>query len=153
MNPVRIGIQIALAVAIVVLAIVLYNVITNPYEEYREQQSRVDQARGHMTVLRSALIYFERQDGRYPTTLDSVANRIRMDPDLRALPDSVFAVHAGVRINVDSLEWSPRTNQRFRYEVNQDTTSQPFYVLEDPDTGDQIGTLTDPLMRNAASWE
>jgi len=68
---------------------------------------------------------------------------------LSTAQDSIF----GESINLDSLLFSPRTGNRFLYTVS-DTGRVETYLLEDPDTDDQIGTLSgDPTQTNVASWE
>lgn len=152
--PLRIGLQVVLGLVIIALVAALYYQIVIPGQRVADQERKVDMARQQMDVLRTGLIRYARAEGRYPTTLDSVVIVMRNDSAAMANPDSVYELGGtGYRLDLDNILVSPRTEQRFVYEVNQDTTDVPFYVLEDPGTGDIIGSLTEPTRRNAASWE
>lgn len=148
-HSLRVGIQILLAVVIVGLSYWLYVSITKPWEavEKREEMTRLTRAR--MDNIRTALIHYERKNRRFPLTLDSIQVYIRQDSLLSLKTDSIF----GIGFQVDSLLYSPRTGKAFEYAVN-DTARVKTYLLKDPDTDDQIGTLApDPTRLNAASWE
>jgi hypothetical protein len=89
------------------------------------------------------------QNGRYLTTLDSLVEFIRQDSVLRVASDSVF----GEGFTLDSLIYSPRTGEPFRLTVN-DTSRVKTYLLEDPGSDDNIGSIDPDITRvNAASWE
>lgn len=145
----RLGIQIVLAIAIVGLAFFLYQSITKPWERVERQREMTERTRARMDDIRSALIRYEREEGRYPLTLDSLVTYIGTDSLLQAEADSIF----GADFNLDSLLYSPRTGQPFEYAVN-DTARVKTYLLEDPDSDDAIGTLEpDPTRLNASNWE
>jgi hypothetical protein len=102
-----------------------------------------------MGDIRTALIRFERQNDSFPDSLDVLVDFIRQDSALMANQDSVF----GRSIDLDSLLFSPRTGKPFQYAVN-DTGRVETYLLQDPDSDDQIGTLSgDVTQTNAATWE
>jgi type II secretory pathway pseudopilin PulG len=145
----RTGIQVVLGIVIIGLAYFLYESITEPYQRIERQQELTERTRARMTHIRTALIDYERDSASFPDSLDLLAQHVRRDSFLSNNPDSAF----GGPINVDSLLHSPRTGTRFRYTVN-DTGRVETYLLEDPDTDDQIGTLSgDVTETNVASWE
>ncbi len=143
------GIQIVLVVVILGLAYFLYQSVTEPYERIERQQRITKETRARMANIRTALIDYEQDSASYPDSLNLLLQHIREDTLLSTRQDSVF----GSPINLDSLFYSPRSGNRFLYTVS-DTGRVETYLLEDPDTDDQIGTLTgDPTQANAASWE
>lgn len=145
----RIGIQAALAILILGLAYFLYYSITEPYERIEQQEQLTEETRTRMDNLRTALIDFEQDSASFPDSLEVLLAHIQSDSLLSNAQDSAF----GRTINLDSLSYSPRTGSRFQYAVS-DTGQVETYLLEDPDSDDQIGTLTgDPTEINSASWE
>lgn len=145
----RTGIQILLTLVIIGLAYWLYVSITEPWKVVERQQELTRATRARMDDIRTALINYERQYDRFPLTLDSLVTFIRTDSLMTAKADSIF----GPGFMIDSLLYSPRTQKPFEYAVN-DTARVKIYLLRDPDTNDQIGTLEpDPSRLNAATWE
>ena len=145
----RIGIQIILGIVIVALAYWLYLSITEPYEAIERREELTQLTRDRMDDVRKALVRYEAVHDRFPGTLDSLVLFVRQDSILTLRPDSIF----GAGFNPDSLIVSPRTGKRFDYSA-VDTTRVPVYLLEDPDSDDQIGTLSSDVTKlNAASWE
>jgi len=148
-QTIRTGIQVVLAIVILVLTYVLYESITEPYEAIQRQEQMTEMTRQRMGDIRTALIQFERQNESFPDSLDVLVDFLRQDSALMANQDSVF----GHSINLDSLLFSPRTGKPFQYAVN-DTGRVETYLLQDPDSDDQIGTLSgDVTQTNAATWE
>lgn len=145
----RAVIQVILALAIVGLAYWLYISITEPWKAVEREQELTRVTRDRMDDMRSALIQYEREYDRFPLTTDSLIMYISQDSLISANPDSVF----GPGFMLDSLLFSPRTGTPFQYTAI-DTTRTKTYLIEDPDSGDFIGTLRDdPTQVNAASWE
>lgn len=149
----EIGLRVVLALAILGLVGVLYYVTVVPAQEAEAAQRETDLTRERMGDVRTALIaYRDSMDG-YPSTLDSLV--------LFARTDSAFQAQIEVQeerfrpVSVDSLPYSPRTGNRFLYEVVEDTTGLQIYWLADPDMeSDSIGARSpEPALRNAASWE
>lgn len=148
-QPIRLAIQIILAIAIIGLAYWLYLSITEPYKVIERGQQLTRITRDRMSDIRSAMIRYNEQNGRYLTTLDSLVEFIRQDSVLRVASDSVF----GEGFTLDSLIYSPRTGEPFRLTVN-DTSRVKTYLLEDPGSDDYIGSIEPDITRvNAASWE
>lgn len=148
-DQLRTGVQVALGILIIGLAYFLYYSITEPYNKIERQQRLTEMTRGRMANIRTALIDFERDSGSFPDSLNVLSKHIQGDSILSTAQDSVF----GGAINLDSLFYSPRTGNRFLYSVS-DTGRVETYLLEDPDSEDEIGTLSgDPTQTNAASWE
>lgn len=155
-NTVRTVLQIVLAIVIVVLGYVLYRSIRGPQEVFEREQALTELTRERMGYLRDAMRGYEREYGRYPTTLDSLVMAIETDSFLVAKRDSIFAIPEGATFNPDSLVRSPRDGRFNLTVVQDDSTGVIVYLLEDPASEDFIGT-DDPTraagMLNAASWE
>jgi len=145
----RTGVQVVLGILIIGLAYFLYYSITEPYDAIEREERLTEMTRERMSNIRTALIDFERDSGSYPDSLEILLDHIRNDSVLANAQDSVF----GRTLNLDSLLYSPRSANRYGYTLS-DTGRVETYLLEDPDSDDQIGTLTgDPTQANAASWE
>ncbi len=144
----RVAIQIVLAIVIAGLAYYLYLSITEPYEAIERQQELTRLTRERMTQIRTAQVEFEKRYDYFTSSLDTLVIFIK-DSLTDRQRDSLF----GPGFIPDSLPFSPRTGKRFLLSVN-DTLSVDVYLLQDPDSDDQIGTLTADITQvNAASWE
>ena len=142
-------IQVALGVLILCMGYVLYISITEPWEAVERQEELTERTRLRMSNIRAALIRFDERTGRFPGSLDSLHVWVRTDSTIRAHSDSLF----GSGTNIDSFIVSPRTGKQFEYGIN-DTSRVMVYLLSDPDSDDEIGTLEpDPTRLNAATWE
>lgn len=147
-NSLRIGLQILLWVIIIGLSYVLYRSITEPYEIIERQQAITQLTRDRMDKVRQVAIHYEARYDRFPGTLDSLIAYAKYDSVFAQVRDSILGIHP-----VDSLMYSPRTGKPWIYSVN-DTSRVITYLLKDPDSDDQIGTmLPDITLLNAASWE
>jgi hypothetical protein len=143
------GIQVFLGLVIIGLAYFLYQSVTEPYERIERQQQRTEDTRQRMTNIRTALVDYERDSASYPDSLNLLIQHIRADSILSTRQDSVF----GSALDLDSLLFSARSGERFQYALS-DTGRVETYLLQDPSSDDEIGTLTgDPTAQNAASWE
>ena len=152
----NIAISIGLVALIAALAYFLYVSITEPYDDFQEQERLTDLTRERMDDVRSALIAYRDANDGYPSTLDSLILFAREDSALAARAEMVMEEDNRLRpFSFDSLALSPRTGNRFNYEVVSDTTEIEIYWLQDPDVlEDSIGArYVDPARRNAASWE
>lgn len=148
-EQIRIGIQVVLFLLILGLAYFLYYSITEPYKEIERQQQLTEQTRTRMANVRTALIDYQRDSTTFPDSLEPLVEHVRRDSLLVNAQDSLF----GGPIDPDSLLYSPRTGKRFEYALS-DTGRVETYLLQDPDSDDEIGTLSgDPTRTNAASWE
>lgn len=142
-------IQAGLAIVILVLAYFLYDAITSPWAAIKQEQAVTAQTRGRMDNVRVALRYFDETNGKFPSSLDSLALFVRMDSILAAKPDSIF----GPGFRPDSFLYSPRSKRMFEYVLN-DTSRVKIYLLKDPDSEDHIGSdQPDITQLHAASWE
>lgn len=147
-KQIRIGLQIVLGIAVIGLSYYLYYSITEPYNRIERKQQLTEQTRARMSHIRTALIDYERDSTSFPDSLDLILVHIRNDSALAAEADSAWNI-----AHPDSLLHSPRTGKRFQYTLS-DTGRVETYLLKDPDTEDEIGTLSgDPTQTNAASWE
>jgi hypothetical protein len=145
----RTALQLVLAIIIVGLAYFLYVSITEPYAAVEHRREVTRMTRDRMGQVRAALGVFERANGRYPSSLDSLVLYVRTDSVVSTKTDSLF----GEGFRPDSLVYSPRTGSMFEYALN-DTGRVAIYLLKDPDTDDHIGSLIpDVTLLNAASWE
>jgi len=145
----RTGVQVVLVILILGLAYFLYFSITEPYEKIERQEELTEMTRERMSNIRTALVDFERDSGSYPDSLEILIEHMRADSLLANAQDSVF----GRALNLDSLLHSPRSGNRFQYTLS-DTGRVETYLLQDPDSDDEVGTLTgDPTQANSASWE
>ena len=66
------AIRVVLAIAIVGLAYFLYVSITEPYEKVERRKELTEQTRSRMDQVRTAMIQYQRDNGRYLTALDSL---------------------------------------------------------------------------------
>jgi len=145
----RTALQLVLAIVIAGLAYFLYVSITEPYEAVEHRKEVTQMTRDRMSQVRAALGVFERANGRYPGTLDSLVMYVKTDSFVSTRTDSLF----GAGFMPDSLPFSPRTGSRFEYALN-DTGRVVIFLLQDPDSDDHIGSLRpDVTLLNAASWE
>jgi hypothetical protein len=161
-SGVRTGVQIGLVVVIIGLSYLLYVSLTEPYEKVERQKQRAQETRQRMEHLRTALVYYEREEGFFPGTLDSLRGFLAdsLSPaqvDSLLSPAQVDSLDGGQVPPLDSIFLSARLvedgDRRFTYAVN-DTGRVETYLLKDPASDDQIGTLTgDPTQANVASWE
>ena len=145
----RVLIQVALGVLILFMGYFLYDSITSPWEAVERQEELTERTRQRMSNIRAALIRFDEQNGRFPGSLDSLHIWVQTDSATQAHSDSIF----GSGTNLDSFIVSPRTGTQFEYAIN-DTSRVMMYLLSDPDSDDEIGSLEpDPTRLNAATWE
>jgi len=146
---IRIGIQVVLGLMIIGLSYYLYYSITEPFDRIERQEQITEETRSRMSSIRTAIIDYERDSTSFPDSLGVLRLHMQSDSILMNAQDSVF----GGPVNLDSLFFSPRTGKPFEYTVN-DTGRVETYLLKDPDSEDQIGTLEpDPTKTHAASWE
>ncbi len=145
----RVIIQVVLGILILCMGYFLYDSITEPWAAVERQEELTERTRLRMSNVRAALIRFDERTGRFPGSLDSLHIWVQTDSTMQAHSDSLF----GSGANIDSFIVSPRTGKQFEYEIN-DTSRVMVYLLSDPDSNDEIGTLEpDPTRLNAASWE
>lgn len=151
----EIGLRLLLALVILGLAAVLLYVTVVPAQEAAAAERETAIARERMNDVRTALIAYRDSMDTYPSSLDSLT--------LFARTDSVFQARISSQeerqrpLSVDSLAYSPRSGNRFQYEVVRDTSGLQIYWLADEVDGvlvDSIGSrVPSPALRNAASWE
>ena len=148
-------ISIVLGIIIIVLGYYLYRSIVEPYQVVIEREKMTERVRHRMENVRDALVQYERRNDEFPENLDSLVKFLKTDSLMQAQGDSLFKAHPqNADYNPDSIIYSPRDTQRFKYTLN-DTITPSLYLLEDPDTttDDRIGDLTRTTWLNAASWE
>jgi type II secretory pathway pseudopilin PulG len=149
-------ISIILAIIIIGLGYWLYRSIIDPYQKVLDREQMTERVRFKMGTVRDALIQFESQTDSFPPSeggLDTLVQHLKTDSLMKLQADSLFQpMDSTKQFNVDSLIYSPRTNKRFEYSLN-DTLSPPIYLLEDPDSEDKIGSLESTTELNSASWE
>ena len=147
------AIRIVLGLAIIGLVVWLFFVTVVPAQRAEAAERQTELTRLRMDDVRTALIAYRDSLGRYPGSLDSLALFARTDSTFNARIDRQEERPAPLVL--DSLAYSPRTGNRFDYEVVRDTSGLVIYWLGDPDVpGDSIGSRDpNPALRNAASWE
>lgn len=149
-------ISIVLAVVIVGLGYYLYRSIHDPYQAVLEREAMTERVRHRMSLVRDALREYEQRYDEFPPTeggLDTLVQWVRTDSLISRQADSLFAFMPPSSYHPDSLVISPRPpHNRFEYTLN-DTLRPPIYLLQDPDSEDNIGDLTNTTELNAASWE
>lgn len=151
----EIGLRVLLALVILGLAAVLLYVTIVPAREAAAAERETALVRQRMDDVRTALISYRNSMQTYPSTLDSLVLFARTD----SLTQARFAAQQErlTPVSIDSLVYSPRSGQPFRYEVVRDTTGLEIYWLANEVNGvltDSIGSREpSPGLRNAASWE
>ncbi len=146
-------VSIGLLVIIIGLTYWLYHTITSPWEEVQRDREITEQVRHRMANIRDALRFYERDNDKFPETLDTLVVWLNTDSLMVAARDSLFKERPSSRSFIpDSLVYSPRTGNQFTYELN-DTLRPNIYLLRDPDSNDRIGSLERTTLRHAASWE
>ncbi len=151
-------ITIVLGIAIIGLGWWLYRSIVDPYKVVEERERITQQVHRNMEQIRDGLVQYNRDNDKYPPTeggLDSVVAFIQNDSLMQAQRDSLFDrdYPSGYVFNLDSLAYSPRPpHNRFEYTLN-DTVNPNIYLLKDPDSDDQIGSLERTTLLNAPNWK
>lgn len=141
--------QLVLGIVIIYLVYLLYISITEPYEAVERRKAMTEMTRSRMDQVRTAMIFYQRENGRFVSSLDSLQMWVREDSVLSVAGDSIF----GAGFVIDSLIFSPRTGTMFELAIN-DSSRTHIYLLSDPDSDDTIGSLRGDITRlNAASWE
>ncbi len=146
--------SVVLGIIIIALSWWLYDSIVTPYKVVEERKAETERVRNRMLTLKDALVQYEARYGHFPPTeggLDSVVNYLKTDSLMVAMGDSIFRQLAPLTYTPESLIIAPRSGERFTYTVN-DTTRPPLYLLEDPDSDDEVGSLSRTTMRNAPNW-
>ena len=151
-------ITVVLAIFIIVLGWWLYKSITEPYEVVEQRKRMTERVHHNMEHIRDGLVRYNRRKDHFPPTeggLDSLVEFIKTDSLINADQDSIFKdfPESGYTFNLDSLVYSPRSpHKRFEYTLN-DTINPPLYLLKDPDSDDQVGSLEKVTLLNAPSWK
>jgi hypothetical protein len=146
---IRTSMQLVLVFVVLGLSYVLYISITKPYEGIEREREMTVLTRDRMDKVRTVLGVFSRENSRFPKTIDSLVVFARTDSMMTVSRDSLL----GAGFVLDSLIFSPRTGKKFEYAVN-DTSRVKIYLLKDPDSNDQIGSLDpDITLLNAANWQ
>ncbi len=148
--------SIVLGIVIVVLGYYLYHSIVDPYKEVVEREQMTEQVRYKMGLVRDALVQYEQDKDEFPPTeggLDTLVSYLKSDSTMVADGDSLFApMNSNESFNPDSLVYSPRPpHEKFEYTLN-DTLRPSIYLLKDPDSDDQIGSLENTTDLNATNW-
>src|SRR5690625_1352866 len=149
-------ISIVLAIVIIALGYYLYRSIVDPYQEVLDREEMTERVRYRMQNVRDALILYERRVDSFPPSdggLDTLVQYIKTDSLMTLQADSLFQpMDTTKQFNPDSLVYSPRPpHNKFEYSVN-DTLRPPIYLLKDPDSEDQIGSLENTNQLNESSW-
>lgn len=145
--------SVVFAIIIVILAFVLARSIILPYNAVEERQAVTKHVRARMLNIRDALIHYEQHYDVYPPNeggLDSLVAFFAPD-SMQAIRDSLFYTDKH-GVAQDSVIYSPRPpHKKFVY-TKTDTLIREIYVLKDPDTDDEIGSLTNTTLINTPNW-
>lgn len=148
-------ITIALGIIIILLSYYLYRSIVDPYQEVLDEREMTERVRHRMSIVRDAMIQYRNIKGQFPPSeggLDTLVAFLKTNEVMVERGAQLFEERWPSVYNPDSLLFSPRPpHNRFMYESN-DTLRPPIYLLEDPDSGDKIGSLRTTTMLNAPNW-
>lgn len=145
-------ISIFLSIVIIGLSYVLYDSIVTPYQSRLAEIQTTTQVRERMASIRDALIAYQRDNGKYPPSLDSIQVFLETNKRMIEIRDSLFVTPLNPTFDLASFLNSPRSNTRFEYTLN-DTLRPMIYLLKDPDSEDHIGSLERTTRLNAPSWD
>ena len=146
---------ILLGVIIIGMSYYLYISIVGPYQAVLDEREMVERERHRMEVARDAIVQYNRRKGNYPPTeggLDSLVAFLKSDSMMVARGEDLFEFQPPSSYDPDSVIYSPRPpHNRFEYTLN-DTLRPQLYLLENPGSEDQIGSLERTTMLNAPNW-
>ncbi len=146
--------SIVLGIVIIALSWLLYDSIVTPYQEVKEREAETERVRNRMLTLKDALVQYESTFGHFPPTeggMDSIVVFLQTDSLMIAMGDTLFPQIYPLTYSPESMVISPRTDEQFIY-THVDTTRPPLYLLQDPGSDDEIGSLSRTTMRNAPNW-
>lgn len=144
--------SIILKVVIVLLAVVLYFIISSPWQAKVEADKIKLQSRVKMAQIRSAELVYVANKGNYSESLNELISFIKNDPYLSTKIDSVFNLKEGTEFNIETLNISPVTNTEYKYQVDNNSVIKKYY-LECPGGSGSVGSMTDDDKVNKSSWE
>lgn len=146
---------ILLGIIIIGMGYYLYISIVGPYQAVLEEEEMVERERHRMEVARDGIVQYNRRRGNYPPTeggLDSLVAFLKQDSLMVANGASLFEFRPPSTYDPDSVVYSPRPpHSKFEYTLN-DTLRPQLYLLENPNSEDQIGSLERTTMLNAPNW-
>ncbi|MGB0346433.1 MAG: hypothetical protein ACPGGA_03045 [Balneolaceae bacterium] len=146
--------SVVLGIVIIALSWLLYDSIVTPYQEVKQREAETEGVRHRMLTLKDALVQYESRFGHFPPTdggLDSLVNYLATDSLMISMGDTLFRQLPPLEYSPESMIIAPRSGERFLY-THVDTTRPPLYLLEDPDSDDEVGSLSRTTMRNAPNW-
>ena len=168
---------------IVILVLLLIKVaIIDPTKIVETEKYFKEEARLRMKDLREAEILWDKKNGKFSGSLDSLVTFIKYSPfvdSVRNAKDSLnnrsldpFYNLSNGQFTPDSLYTTPKSGRKFELSVDTtrsiDTIYTPsgkikriennvqigtLYLLNDPDGYGSIGDLDNVAKKNAASWE
>ena len=145
------GSPVLKAVIVLLLAALVY-VLYEPYKIREQEELYKKESRLRMINIRTAQLTFISESGRYCSTLDSLVMYIKAKLDSATIDASIFKPLTHGSFEPDSLLHSPKSLRPYSLQ-SVETTVIKKYLLEDPDGYGSIGSLTDDMRVNKASWE
>ena len=172
-----------LLVIIAVLVVLLIQVsIVEPGRIVKLQKYHKTESRARMANLREAQILWQEQFGKFTDNLDSLIEFVKFDTNVAKIrtgidtitgkPSDPFTALAHGEFSADSLFLSPRSYQRFIFEVDTTIISDTVidrrgrirgidttitigtrYLIQSPDSDDRVGDVDNDALKNTASWE
>lgn len=165
-------IHIILILIIIGLTYLLIQVaILEPQRIIEQEKYWKEESRLRMLNLKQLELLYKEKYGKYTDSFDSLFTLFKKDPNIQAKVDSLFRPLKHGSFELDSLRWSPKSNQAYILQVDStlradsvftkagrflriDTTVVigELYYIECPDGYGTIGDLTNPLKVNTTSW-
>lgn len=145
------GSPVLKAVIVLLLAALVY-VLYEPYKIREQEELYKKESRLRMINIRAAQLTFISESGRYCSTLDSLVTYIKEKLQAGTMDASIFKPLTHGSFEPDSLLHSPKSLQPYSLQ-SVETTVIKKYLLEDLDGYGSIGSLTDDMRVNKASWE
>lgn len=144
--------SIILKALIVVLVVVLYFIISTPWQAKVAADKLKLDSRVKMSQIRSGELVYVAAKGEYSSSIAELISFIKRDPYLSTKIDSVFNVKDGSNFNLETLNISPVTGTEYKYQVDN-ASAVKKYLLECPGGSGSIGSMDDEEKVNKSSWE
>ncbi len=170
------------AIIVILIGLLVKVAILDPKEEVAAEKYNKNESRLRMTNLKEAQILWEKKNGHFTASLDSLINFIKNDPMVqkvrtgfdsltRRSTDPFIKLTHG-EFTADSLFRTPKSWQYYIVQIDTSeqsdtvvnrqgkilrvekyTTIGKRYFIEDPDGYGTVGSLNDDALKNTTSWQ